>query len=147
MDEDGDDDGITVSLELPANDASTVTRAREAVIKHARAHGFRGEVQDRIGLAVSEACANCVLHAYDGSAATSTYRLDARMDGEDLVVVVADSGVGIAGDGDTREASKYAGLGWGLKLIRTLPSNAEVATALNQGTRVKMRFSASDVRQ
>src|SRR3954454_13441568 len=106
-----------LSLELPADDAFGVSRARAELTKHAEALGFSADMQDRIALAVTEACTNCVLHTYDGTSAQSTHRLEARMDGDDLVIVVEDSGAGVAGDGDTREASKNAGLGWGLKLI------------------------------
>jgi anti-sigma regulatory factor (Ser/Thr protein kinase) len=128
-------------LELRASDAATVTRARRAVIDHAHAMGLPDDVQERIAVAITEACANCVLHAYDGTAAQSTYRVDSRMDGDDLVIVVEDSGAGIAGDGDTREASKNAGLGWGLQLIRTVTSSVEIASELDRGTRIEMRFT------
>jgi hypothetical protein len=62
------------------------------------------------------------------------------MDGDALVVVVQDWGAGMAGDGDTPQAAKSAGLGFGLKLIRMMASDVAVATALDRGTRLEMRF-------
>jgi anti-sigma regulatory factor (Ser/Thr protein kinase) len=137
---DEDEQRTSVTMELPADDAFGVSRARAELTKHARALGFSADAQDRIALAVTEACTNCVLHAYDGTSARSTYRLDARMDGADLVVVVEDSGAGIAGDGDTPDASEKTGLGWGLKLIEAAASSVEIATAVDRGTRIEMRF-------
>ena len=132
-----------LSLELPAGDPHGVTRARHAVGELAVALGVGEDIRERIALAVTEACSNCVLHAYDGSAGDCTYRLDAYFEDGEFVVVVQDSGAGIAGDGDTREASATSGLGYGLVLIRKLSSSAQVASVLDRGTRVEMRFDVS----
>jgi anti-sigma regulatory factor (Ser/Thr protein kinase) len=99
------------------------------------------DVQERVQLAVTEACANCVLHAYDGSAPTSSYRVEVQMDRGDFVVIVQDWGAGMAGEGDTPRASKNPGLGMGLKIIRRMASNVAIATAFDDGTRLEMRFS------
>jgi hypothetical protein len=40
----------------------------------------RASPRTRKRLAVTEACANCVLHAYDGDADTSTYVLEPRIE-------------------------------------------------------------------
>jgi anti-sigma regulatory factor (Ser/Thr protein kinase) len=133
-------------LDLPAGDASGVSRARWAVTRHAELLGLDEDIRERVRLAVTEACTNCVRHAYDGSAPVSSYRLEACRDGCDLVVVVQDWGAGMAGDGDTPSASKNPGLGFGLKMIRELASTVEVATALNQGTRLEMRFAPGRIR-
>jgi anti-sigma regulatory factor (Ser/Thr protein kinase) len=135
-----DEQSPRISFELPANDPSGVTRARQAITRHAKLLGLAPDLQERIRLAVTEACTNCVLHAYDGSAPQSSYLLEAHMDGHDLVVVVQDWGAGIAGDGDTPAAARSSGLGLGLKLIRMMASTVDVATAIDRGTRLEMRF-------
>jgi anti-sigma regulatory factor (Ser/Thr protein kinase) len=129
-----------VRLDLPAADASGVTRARHEITREAQRLGLDEWMQHRIALAVTEACSNCVLHAYDGTAYRSRYVVEARIDGDDFVVVVQDWGAGIAGDGDTPRAASDGGMGLGLGLILTLSSSADVATERDCGTRVEMRF-------
>jgi len=127
-------------LELAADDAPGVSHARTAISEVCAALGVREATRDSIRLAVTEACTNCVLHAYDGAAARSSYLLQAHSDGRELVVVVQDWGAGIPGDGDTRQASAHPGLGSGLPLIRKLACAVDVASTLDQGTRIEMRF-------
>ena len=62
-----DEQATRLILELPAADASGVARARQAATSHAKQLGLDEDIQERVRLAVTEACANCVLHAYDGS--------------------------------------------------------------------------------
>ena len=64
---DVDEQATRLILELPAADASGVARARQAATSHAKQLGLDEDIQERVRLAVTEACANCVLHAYDGS--------------------------------------------------------------------------------
>jgi stage II sporulation protein AB (anti-sigma F factor) len=129
-----------LTLELAATDVPGITRARAAITEYAERLGFDADIRDRVRLAITEACTNCVLHAYDGKSAQSTYRLDAHMDADELVVVVQDWGAGLEGDGDTREASKLSGRGNGLKLIRALASTVRIDSAVDHGTRIEMRF-------
>jgi anti-sigma regulatory factor (Ser/Thr protein kinase) len=129
-----------LSLTLPAADHSGIGRARGAVTELCERVGVSEKQLDGIRLAVSEACTNCVLHAYDGHAVSSSYCLHAHVDGELLVVVVEDAGAGMAGDGDTAEASRNAGMGMGLPLIRQSAARVRVTTARGVGTRLEMEF-------
>jgi stage II sporulation protein AB (anti-sigma F factor) len=129
-----------ISMEFAATDAAGIGRARRALTQYAGSIGLDAEAQDAIALAVTEAMTNCVLHAYDGDAPTSSYRVEAHADGGELVVTVQDWGVGIAGDGDTPRASKNPGLGYGLALIRLAASTVDIASAVDRGTRIQMRF-------
>lgn len=127
-------------LKLPAADASGVARAREAVTRHAELLGLDEDMQERIRLAVTEACTNCVLHAY-GAVHQSSYHVGIGTDGRDLVVVVQDWGTGIAGDGDTSRAAATPGLGFGLRLMQMLATSVDIASRPDRGTRVELRFA------
>lgn len=100
------------------------------------------DVREGIRTAVTEACTNCVLHAYDGDAPHSTYRLEARQDSDEIVVVVQDWGAGIGGRGDTDAARRLEGChGRGLAVMRAVATSVEIASALGKGTRVELRFA------
>jgi anti-sigma regulatory factor (Ser/Thr protein kinase) len=89
-----------------------------------------------VRLAVTEACSNCVLHAYEGTT-RGTYVLDARVDHQALRVTVCDSGVGV----DQPRASIHPDVGYGLHLIQTLADSAEISSPPSGGTRIVMRFA------
>jgi serine/threonine-protein kinase RsbW len=130
-----------LTLELPAAPLG-VPRARAAVTQLCDALDVPDEVKENIRLAVTEACTNCVLHAYDGEAPTSTYRLEARTEAGEIVVVVQDWGTGIGGDGDTAGARREEGShGRGLAVMRATATSVEIASAIGKGTRVELRFA------
>ena len=88
------------------------------------------DLAGQIRLAVTEACTNCVLHAYgDESGTDSTFALEARVDDDDLLVVVRDAGAGI-----TAAARRRAGLGLGLRLMRQAASSMDVVSRPGGGT-------------
>lgn len=89
--------------------------------------------ESAVSLAVTEAIANVVLHAYPTSERQVT--VTAESVGEELVIVVTDHGVG----GYHFQSSTTAGLGLGLALIRELCTSATIAPT-NEGTSVTMRF-------
>jgi stage II sporulation protein AB (anti-sigma F factor) len=123
-----------LSLEVPAA-AAAVPGARRAVTTMCQHLGLAGELTERIRLAVTEACTNCVLHAY-GDAHTATFAVEARVEGDSLLLVVRDYGQGIVPGrprGDT--------LNLGLRLIEELADSASVSTRPGRGTRVAMRFA------
>lgn len=111
--------------------------ARAAIDRLCERLEIGGELAQRIRLAVTEACTNCVLHAYDTDAEASTYVLDARLDKDALLVVVRDSGVGLF----VSPPSEYGGLGFGLLLIEQAADDAIVSSPPAGGTRVEMRFT------
>jgi serine/threonine-protein kinase RsbW len=89
-----------------------------------------------INTAVSEACNNVVVHAYEGDEGPLEVFLcvqDAELD-----VIVKDDGVGI------RPRAPEPGLevqGLGLSLIQTLSDRVEFMGGISQGTEVRMAFS------
>jgi len=90
-----------------------------------------------VELAVSEAVANVVLHAYrDRDSATADGRVDVRVRADVAVVwvVIADDGVGMSPRDDS------PGLGLGLSLIGNASDELLIVQG-ETGTRVHMRFA------
>jgi serine/threonine-protein kinase RsbW len=121
-----------LELKLPAR-AENV-----AVVRHA--FGGFSEVLDvdeqtlsDIKLAVTEACTNVVIHAYDIDEPGSL-EVDATIDDSHLTVVIRDSGRGIVPRPDS------PGLGLGLPLIATLAESLELGTDDSDNTEVRMMF-------
>ena len=123
-----------LSLEVPAA-AAAVPGARRAITRLCEHLGLAGELTDRIRLAVTEACTNCVLHAY-GDATTATFAVEARVDGDWLLLVVRDYGHGMTPGRHRGDTLKL-----GLHLIEELADSASVSTRPGRGTRVAMRFA------
>jgi anti-sigma regulatory factor (Ser/Thr protein kinase) len=84
-------------------------------------------------IAVDEACANVVAHAYRPEA-PGAMNVRAHTDVDDLVVVVSDQGSAIVD-------SKQPGAGVGLRLIRELSDELVIEGPGPQGTRLTMRFA------
>ena len=108
---------MTLREELPAAPAS-VGAARRLLRRFA---GDLGVDLDAVELAVSEAVANAVVHAYEGGRGTVELQVAAAP--YELRVVVRDHGCGLGGNGSG------AGAGFGLPIIRRLARHVEVADA------------------
>jgi stage II sporulation protein AB (anti-sigma F factor) len=120
-------------LEFTARSHPTyVTEARKRVAEYAKSVGAN---RDDVELAVAEAVANAVLHAFGGRD-DGAIMVRAEIDGPDrLLVEIADFGSGIA----TYARSPRAGLGLGLPIIRELADSVEVQTGQG-GTRIVLTF-------
>ena len=124
-----------LELEQPAVPDS-VPLARHEITAFCEELMVDPDVTARVRLAVTEACTNCVQHAYgSGASAGSTYMLEASVDGDDVVAVVNDCGIGTARSGAT------AGLGFGWRLIDEAADGTHVTSRPGYGTRVVMRFA------
>ena len=124
---------IGFRLRLPAM-PEAVPLARLAVGRLCARAGITGELAEDVRLAVSEACTNCVRHAYAGGSVRATFALDACVREGSLVVVVRDSGAGIV-------AGHPGDLGLGMQLIRQVAERTDVASSPGRGTRVAMHFA------
>ena len=122
-----------LELRLPASPAA-VPHVRRALMRFAAAHGVPA-VSD-IGLAVTEAATNAVLHAYRGGA-SGDMRIVACAEPDRLVVVVRDYGCGMSPRPDS------PGLGMGLSIIGRLADLVNVERPADGGTRVRMHFDAA----
>lgn len=121
-------------LELAAL-ADNVPLVRHALRGLLEASGVPDDRVSDITLAVTEACANAVLHAYPEDRPGS-FEVSARLteDGEELAVVVRDHGSGMAPRVDS------PGLGVGLPVMAAIADSLEIDTPPGDGTLVRMTF-------
>lgn len=120
-----------IQLTVPAR-AESLALVRHVLGALAEALGLRGVVVDDIRLAVTEACANVVRHAYDDG--DGVIELAVRTDGDSLRIEVADRGRGIAPSPD------ISGPGLGLPMIAALTEKVEIEHPAGAGSRVAMLF-------
>lgn len=113
----------------------SVARAREAVKEFAAGHGASAAQCNAIALAISEAVANAIVHAYAGGCEDEVVELHASVDADALVAVVRDDGVGIG------HAGLSEGLGLGLPLMARLSDELQIERRSPLGTSVRMTFS------
>jgi serine/threonine-protein kinase RsbW len=121
-----------VRLELE-NRPEHVSVVRAALSGVAEAAGFDEELSTDLKTAVSEACNNVVIHAYEGQPGPMRVLVSSSEDRVD--VVVRDSGTGIL-----RLSSGADHMGLGLALISALADQAEFNSPTDGGTEVRMRF-------
>jgi serine/threonine-protein kinase RsbW len=126
---------LRLSIELAAVPES-VPSARSAITGLCEQLGIEGPVVDDVRLAVTEACANAVLHGQAGDVANAIFALDAWPEDEALLVVVRDFG-----DGTVRGPPRVDGLGAGRRLIEQLAEQAQFASRPAAGMTVAMRFA------
>jgi anti-sigma regulatory factor (Ser/Thr protein kinase) len=129
---------VHLQLDLPA-DACLLPKTRWALSGYLEELGAGSEAVGDVILALDEACANVVRHAFpDGE---GEYRLVADLTCDEIVFEIVDSGVGFdpfeeTGVGVDPEATS----GRGLRLIRQLMTAVEVESPRpTGGTRVRMR--------
>ncbi len=122
-----------------SNKAENVLLVRQALSGLAEMiHLDPVELND-VSTAVSEACNNVVLHAYEGGPGQLEVEIHA---GHALEVIVRDRGVGIQPRQVDHE--EMAG-GIGLPVIRALTHEVEFKDVPGGGTEVKMRFETAHV--
>jgi anti-sigma regulatory factor (Ser/Thr protein kinase) len=122
--------GEALSLQFSALSES-IPRARHAIRSFCVRAGIPDQRLGDIQIAVTEACANCVRHAYDALEEDSAYRLEARIDADNLVMVVSDYGVGLSGSTP----------GLGMKLIHRAADRVLVTSPAGHGARIEMHFA------
>jgi serine/threonine-protein kinase RsbW len=123
-----------VLLTMPAR-AEGVGVVRQALTGVADALDFDASVLADMKMAVTEACTNVVVHAYEDEGMLEVEML-AGADG--LTIVVRDHGAGI----QPRPARAGApALGLGLPLIAALSDAFELRGSAGRGTEVRMTFA------
>jgi anti-sigma regulatory factor (Ser/Thr protein kinase) len=124
-----------VRLTMPARPEG-VGVVRQALAGIADALAFDHSVLGDMKMAVTEACTNVVVHAYDGDSEAGRLEIDLIADDQGLTVVVRDDGMGIK----PRAARATPALGLGLPLIAALSDAFEVRGSSQSGTEVRMTF-------
>ena len=107
--------------------------ARSAAVALADELGVAPEARNSIAVAVTEAVANVVVHAYRGSH-EGMVEVALRVDDDCLEVIVSDAGVGM------RPRNDSPGLGLGLGLMAALADRFEVTPGATGGTDVRLAF-------
>ena len=135
---------LILQLVLPA-DARLLPRTRRAIAEYLAEIGATEEHVDDVILALDEACANVIRHAFpDGD--NGCFRLVAEISDDDITMAVEDDGVGFApGDVDLRTPAPPIDLhaadvdehmptsGRGLDIIRKVMTSVEVRSPTESG--------------
>jgi anti-sigma regulatory factor (Ser/Thr protein kinase) len=121
--------------DLPAI-AASVSALRTLVTEFARSHGADDAALWRIGLAVAEAAANVVVHAYTDHIVPGTLRFaaDVQAGEDDLQIVISDTGAGLRADHES------PGFGQGLRLIASVTNDFSIGQVQPHGVEIWMRF-------
>jgi serine/threonine-protein kinase RsbW len=124
-----------------SNQPENVLLVRETLSGLADTVGVDGVELNDIRTAVTEACNNVVLHAYDG--AEGPLHVELYLASEAVEVVVRDHGKGIKPHirGDDEDA-----LGIGLSIIQALAPRVEFKEVAGGGTEVRMEFATPNAR-
>jgi serine/threonine-protein kinase RsbW len=129
---------VTPDMELAlAARAENIAIVRHALGGLREAFAVPEQRLSDIQLAVSEACANVVLHAYPGGGDGPMEVLASREFGE-LIVVVRDRGRGI------RPHAEEPSLGLGLSIVAALTTSMQLGHDGERHTEVRMTFALSD---
>ncbi|TMM01256.1 MAG: ATP-binding protein [Actinobacteria bacterium] len=124
-----------IELILPAR-AENVAVVRHAIGGLGEALDLDPQTLSDVKLAVTEACTNVVVHAYEGREGPMQVAADVAPD--HLTVVVRDEGRGIVPRPDS------PGLGLGLPLIATLTESLELGKDDRERTEVRMSFRLAE---
>jgi serine/threonine-protein kinase RsbW len=130
-----------VRLQLP-NRPENVLLVREMLTGVAETIALEREELDDIRTAVTEACNNVVLHAYQGAEGPLEVELYARP--RTIEVVVRDRGIGLRSP--PAPAGEEASGGLGLPIMQTLASRVELRNAAERGSEVWMEFATAGTR-
>jgi serine/threonine-protein kinase RsbW len=125
-----------VRLTMPARPEG-VAVVRQALAGMADALDVDATVLADMKMAVSEACTNVVVHAYEDS--DGVLEVDMLADENALTIRVRDHGSGIQPRAD--RSRDVPALGLGLPLIAALSDSFELHGSSGQGTEVRMTFS------
>jgi serine/threonine-protein kinase RsbW len=122
-------EAILLAVDLPAEPQSA-SRARRAVLDV-----LSGIAVDRdaVGVVVSEAVTNAVVHAYRDREHPGQVHVSASLDDDGVDISVADDGIGL------RPRTDSPGVGLGMPLIADLADSVEI-TGVHPGTRVSAHF-------
>jgi anti-sigma regulatory factor (Ser/Thr protein kinase) len=112
----------------------SVTQVRQAVTEFARRAGASGALLEDMRLAVTEAVANVVVHAYIDEAKPGLVRVEATLGDAEIEVVVGDRGRGMMPRVDS------PGLGLGLPLIAQCATSVDTRSTGDGGTELRMSF-------
>jgi serine/threonine-protein kinase RsbW len=112
----------------------SVPELRNAAREFARDNGV--ERLDEVALAISEACTNVVMHAYDVDEPEGWLHVTGRRDGSVVYLTVGDHGHGMRG------RKRSSGLGLGLAIMSACTNRLRIRET-RTGTEVELGFEAT----
>ncbi len=118
-----------------SNQPDNVVLVREALSAMAETVGVDDVELNDIRTAVTEACNNVVLHAYEGD--EGPLQLEVYLSADAVEIVVRDHGTGIK---PHIRSDEEAALGIGLSIIQALAPRVEFRDVVGGGTEVRMEF-------
>ncbi len=124
---------MSTAHEHLAVEPATVRTGRHRASDFAREHGASVRRAADVGLAVSEALTNAVLHS-GMSAEQDGIVLELACDGPELIVAVRDHGRGL------RPRPDSPGMGLGLPIIASLADRVQIRRPPDGGTELSMVF-------
>jgi len=118
--------------------AGNVGPLRRMVVAFAADCGASDPQCDNVGLAVTEALTNAVLHAYADRDVPGAMTVHASGHGSSLDVLVSDDGVGMV-----PRADDSPGMGLGVRLMTRVSDQLDIASGplTSPGLRVRMTFA------
>jgi serine/threonine-protein kinase RsbW len=123
---------VDVNLTVTA-DPHELAGVRQMVRAIGRTLRVGHELEGHMLLAVDEACANVVAHAYAADHPDRLMHVRAHTQGDEIVFVVSDQGSPIT-------TGKSPGAGMGLRLIRDVSDELEIEGPGDDGTRLTIHF-------
>lgn len=133
---------LVLQLELPA-DARVLPATRQAVEGYLANFGTPEDDRADVVLALNEACANAIRHAFPHEEG-ACFRLLTVITDADVQVSVEDDGVGFDPDDVPDEVATWDTSGRGLFIMNEMMSLVEVVSPTESGgTRVVMRKALS----
>ena len=120
-----------LDVDLPAEPQSA-SQARRAVL-----NALKGMAVDRdaIGVVVSEAVTNAVLHAYRDRERPGDVHVSARVERDAVAISVSDDGLGL------RPRPDSPGVGLGIPLMADLADHVEITHPRGRGVRIAAHFA------
>lgn len=123
------EDGMRFSLRAQPENVAVV---RRAVAVRAEELGMEQPRIVDLSTAVSEACSNVVLHAYEDRKEPGLLEVELVPGDRELSVVIRDFGRGLS----TRLNPGKLGLGMGLQIIGALASRLQIVSVPGEGTEI-----------
>lgn len=133
---------FTLRLELPA-DARILPMTRRAMEEYLEEAGLDEDQRADLVLALDEACANVIRHAFPGGRGRLFVVADVAVG--QVVVRVEDDGVGFDTSSPRPDPGPYATSGRGLNIIRQLMTSVDLESRRSGGTRLVMRKVLPDL--